>query len=339
MSSTDKDSNSTTKNTSDDDVIQSEVNDDVKIENEDEPEVIEKHKNNDDKDDKDDSPSDSSQSNEIVEEQSLHEKGNLQTKPTNTSTTNSTTNQESSLIDYFRNLFISSLQASSRFLLSWIGVPLGQRQVSYSKDLKSQTKRKREDLKGSGDDGPDDSAEDEEEDSPGLNGKRWRPDIVLQAVERFITNFWGEKDSNENIKDNENDENMNSFISSGGTEGTWNKRPDINFFSDSVVADINDVNDKGIKGTSTPQIFLEGEAAGNIFVFSAEKSEKDASGISLGHDATTEERSLSHLTFEEKQAYFAEQIKVQEEAAAKSKPLGHVDEKSNCLTVNGKEES
>ena len=149
------------------------------------------------------------------------------------------------MIDYFRNLFISSLQASSRFLLSWIGVPLGQRQVSYSKDLKSQTKRKREDLKGSGDDGPDDSAEDEEEDSPGLDGKRWRPDIVLQAVERFITNFWGEKDSNENIKNNENDENMNSFISSGGTEGTWNKRPDINFFSDSVVADINDVNDKG----------------------------------------------------------------------------------------------
>jgi len=337
MSSTDKDSNSTTKNTSDDDVIQSEVNDDVKIENEDEPEVIEKHKNNDDKDDKDDSPSDSSQSNEIVEEQSLHEKRNLQTKPTNTTTTNSTTNQESSLIDYFRNLFISSLQASSQFLLSWIGVPLGQRQVSYSKDLKSQTKRKREDLKGSGDDGPDDSAEDEEEDSPGLDGKRWRPDIVLQAVERFITNFWGEKDSNENIKDNENDENMNSFISSGGTEGTWNKRPDINFFSDSVVADINDVNDKGIKGTSTPQIFLEGEAAGNIFVFSAEKS--DYTGISLGHDVTTEERSLSHLTFEEKQAYFAEQIKVQEEAAAKSKPLGHVDEKSNCLTVNGKEES
>ena len=95
MSSTDKDSNSTTKNTSDDDVIQSEVNDDVKIENEDEPEVIEKHKNNDDKDDKDDSPSDSSQSNEIVEEQSLHEKGNLQTKPTNTSTTNSTTSTSS----------------------------------------------------------------------------------------------------------------------------------------------------------------------------------------------------------------------------------------------------
>ena len=84
---------------------------------------------------------------------------------------------------------------------------------------------------------------------------------------------------------------------------------------------------------------MEGEAAGNIFVFSAEKSERDASGISPGHDVTTEEKSLSHLTFEEKQAYFAQQIKVQEEAAARSKPTGHGNEKTNCLTVDGKDQS
>ena len=233
-------------------VKRSEVNDDEEnIPNDDEAEVTEKHENNDNEDDNQDSPLPSGpgqRDDELVKESSPKDERKLQTKTeAKTTNTKSTTKQqsESSLIDYFKNLLISSVHASSQYLLSWIGISSGQNQLKCSNDPKSQSKRKRDDLKESGDDGYDDSVEFEDEDSPGLEEKRWRPDIVLQAVERFITNFWGEKDSNENIKDNENDENMNSFISSGGNEGTWNKRPDINFFSDSVVADIHDVNDKG----------------------------------------------------------------------------------------------
>ena len=97
---------------------------------------------------------------------------------------------------------------------------------------------------------------------------------------------------------------------------------------------------QGIQGTSTPQIFLEGDNANSkIFVFSAEKSEKgDATGVS---NVTGEELSMSHLTFEEKQAYFAEQIKVQEAEALKSgskspMPSQRKLSNSNRLTVDGK---
>ena len=244
MTSTSTESNLTiSDNNSIDNVIQSEeAKDDDEIVNDDnvKPKVLKNHENSGIEDDKIDNLSNCSQSNERSEEFSPNVQRNLQTKAAIVK--KRTTNQESSMLDYVKNLFISSLHASSQFLLSWIGFPLGQRQIECSK---SQTKRKREDRKESGDDGLDDSAEYEDEDSPGLDEKRWRPDIVVQAVERFITSFWGEKDSNENIKDNENDENMNSFISSGGNEGTWNKRPDLNFFSDSIVSDIKDVNDKG----------------------------------------------------------------------------------------------
>lgn len=319
-------------------VLESETNDEISNVSENCDLEIEIEKIKDNKDGKNDIHDKSDPNEDSTNEISSKEDLNL---PERTSTSSKSSKEESSIsmIDYFKSLIVSSIHASSQFLLSWIGIPLGRSQVKYSTDQKSQIKRKRSDLKESGGPDHDDSVSYEEEDSPGLEEKRWRPDIVLQAVERFITTFWGEKDSNENIKDNDNDENMNSFISSSGNEGNWNKRPDLNFFSDSFVSDIKDVNDKGIKGTSTPQIFLEGEAAGNIFVFSAEKSERDASGISPGHDVTTEEKSLSHLTFEEKQAYFAQQIKVQEEAAARSKPTGHGDEKTNCLTVDGKDES
>ena len=47
---------------------------------------------------------------------------------------------------------------------------------------------------------------------------------------------------------------------------------------------------------------------------------------------------MSHLTFEEKQAFFAQQIKVQEEAANASVTKSPMPEKniSNRLTVEGK---
>jgi len=70
------------------------------------------------------------------------------------------------------------------------------------------------------------------EDLEEMKMKRWRPDHVYEAINEFVKKMWGEKDTNENIKEEDqsvagNDENMNSF----GTvqDGKWNKKPDINF--------------------------------------------------------------------------------------------------------------
>ena len=80
---------------------------------------------------------------------------------------------------------------------------------------------------------------------------------------------------------------------------------------------LNLVN-SGIHGTSTPCIVLNDntaadETAGSkVFVFSAEKSGQE--GEDNDDDAPA---SMSKLTFEEKQAYFTEQIKVQSAEALK----------------------
>merc|ERR1719300_2301739 len=53
------------------------------------------------------------------------------------------------------------------------------------------------------------------------------------------------ENENENQKD-DNDENMNSFVSAddyqtpGHGDNAWSKKPNFNFFSDSVIDDIND---------------------------------------------------------------------------------------------------
>ena len=115
-------------------------------------------------------------------------------------------------------------------------------------------------------------AEDEEnEDQPDEDQKRRRPDTVYEAVQQFINNLLGEKET----KDSE-DENMNtSSITYNTGEPNWNKKPDINFFSDSLVSSIHDMEQEGdIKTISTPQMFIEEEESGqkNVFIFSAEKS-------------------------------------------------------------------
>ena len=117
-------------------------------------------------------------------------------------------------------------------------------------------------------------AEDEEnEDQPDeeFDQKRRRPDTVYEAVQQFINNLLGEKET----KDSE-DENMNtSSITHNTGEPNWNKKPDINFFSDSIVSSIHDMEQEGdIRTTSTPQMFIEEEESGqkNVFIFSAEKS-------------------------------------------------------------------
>jgi len=72
------------------------------------------------------------------------------------------------------------------------------------------------------------------EDLEEMKMKRWRPDHVYEAINEFVKKMWGEKDTNENFKEEdpsaaENDENMNSFGSVH--DGKWNKKPDINFVS------------------------------------------------------------------------------------------------------------
>jgi len=193
---------------------------------------------------------------------------------------------------------VTGLVGSANFLFSL----LSSRKVLKTIENKNG-KRKRF---GSGGDDEDEEEEEQEEE---LEMKRWRPDKVYEAVQYFINNLLGEKDSNENIKTRREsqDENMNTNSVVIG-ETNWNKRPEINFFSDSFASSIHDIEENNaIKKTSTPQIYVEEEAASDVFVFSAEKNSATKN--------VEDDNSMSHSTFEEKQAYFKDQIQIQEAKA------------------------
>lgn len=137
---------------------------------------------------------------------------------------------------FITKFLYQTVQSMVEFFSSLLGLGLSKVNSDGSEDP-VHGKRKREDIvDGEEIETPDDS-------SVKLKKKRWRPDVVFQAVESFIASLWGAKDSNENLKPSENDENMNSFNT--GHEESWNKRPDINFFSDSIVSSIHDVGNHG----------------------------------------------------------------------------------------------
>jgi len=181
-----------------------------------------------------------------------------------------------------------------------------------------------------------------------LKMKKWRPDVVLLAVERFIYNLLGddgekETTENENNKD-ENDENMNSFVSAedvhspGGVsvsfsgDKAWSKRPNINFFSDSVIDDINDVDEEGDTSSapSPAEVGSLEKNAPKLFVFSADKQDKEdkeEKEVTDGEIEAGEDVISPFPTFEERQAYFAEQILIQEAEASKGRTKSESPEK------------
>ena len=147
-----------------------------------------------------------------------------------------TTGFDVSPLSFITQFLYQTVQSMFEFLSSLLGFGLSKVNSDGSEDT-AHGKRKREDIvDGEETEAPDDS-------SVKLKEKRWRPDVVFQAVENFIASLWGAKDSNENLKPSDNDENMNSFNT--GHEESWNKRPDINFFSDSIVSSIHDVGSHG----------------------------------------------------------------------------------------------
>merc|ERR1719219_1972250 len=206
-----------------------------------------------------------------------------------------------SVMGGLRTVAAAIFGSSANFLLSFFGskVKVG---ALKSVDSKKGKRKRLGETRG-------DSNDEENDDQPGeeLEQKRWRPDTVYESVQQFINNLLGEKDSSDTT--DSRDENMNTNLSTLNIgQQNWNKRPDINFFSDSFVSSIHDIELEGdIKTTSTPQIFIEEEESSqNVFIFSAEKSD------------SPRKTSLSHSTFEEKQAYFREQIKMQEMKASES---------------------
>jgi len=123
-------------------------------------------------------------------------------------------------------------------------------------------KRKRSDI---------DLADDVDEDHPDeenkeMELKKWRPDHVYEAINEFVKKMWGEKDSNENIKEDanipENDENMNF---AAVNHGKWNKKPDINFVPNNsigiknVVEAEDSIRDLTPKKAKENNILLDGE--------------------------------------------------------------------------------
>ena len=146
------------------------------------------------------------------------------------------------IFSFLTNIVSKSIRDTAEYLFSLARAVLGS-----SEDPQLNTaKRKRSDVAGN--DTMDTEEKEAEDEQADVKTKRWRPDAVFQAVEKFISNFWGERDSNENIKDEGNDENMNSFASNGGSgDGERIRRPDldINFFSDSIISSIDDLDSKG----------------------------------------------------------------------------------------------
>ena len=177
-------------------------------------------------------------------------------------------NQDQSFIWTIADIVISSVTITLNTLLGFIGLGRieSERERRVRALSKSFSKRKRcEKFKSETQDGKvDEDDVGDEYDDEDLDGscddddnvmelemKRWRPDGVFMAVERFISRMWGEKDSNENIKENDNDENMNSFASTPENatgDGNWSKKPNINFVSDSFISDINDMSNVQDKG-------------------------------------------------------------------------------------------
>ena len=207
-----------------------------------------------------------------------------------------------SLIGGLRTVAAGMFDSSANFLLSFFGA-----KVEALESVGNNTGKRKRLGESRGDTDEDDQLVEE------FDQKRWRPDSVYESVQQFINNLLGEKDVSAS---QDQDENMNSSSFSHNIgQQNWNKKPDINFFSDSVVSSIQDIELEGdIKTTSTPQIFIEGEENGpNVFIFSAEKSGSGSPAKSVADD-----NSLSHSTFEEKQAYFMDQIKMQEIKAKES---------------------
>ena len=214
-----------------------------------------------------------------------------------------------SIIVGVRRVAAGMFGSSANFLLSLFG---SQTRAVKSLENKKGKRKRLGETSGDGEtyDGGNDDQPMEE-----LEQKRWRPDTVYEAVQQFVNNLLGEKDTSDS---DSRDENMNTNVATYNIgRQNWNKRPDINFFSDSLVSSIHDIGLEGdIKTTSTPQIFIEEEESSspNVFIFSAEKSDSPDSP----KKNVADDNSLSHSTFEEKQAYFMDQIKMQEIKARES---------------------
>ena len=206
-----------------------------------------------------------------------------------------------SVIGGLRRVAAGVVGSSANFLLSLFRSKTGVVGALESADNKTGKRKRLGETRGDNDD----------QLGVEFDQKRWRPDTVYESVQQFINNLLvGEKDTKHG-----QDENMNtsSFTYNNIGQQNWNKRPDINFFSDSLTSSIHDIELEGdIKTTSTPQIFIEEEENGpNVFIFSAEKSGSPTKN-------EMDDNSLSRSTFEEKQAYFLDQIKMQEIKAKES---------------------
>ena len=207
-----------------------------------------------------------------------------------------------SVIEGLRTAAAGMLGTSVNFLLSFFGSKVGALKTEENK----KGKRKR-----MGEAREEGEVNDEGKPEEELDQKRWRPDTVYEAVQQFINNLLGEKDAS--VSDSR-DENMNTNLSTfNAGQQHWNQRPDINFFSDSFVSSIQDLEVEGdVKTTSTPQIFIEEEESSpKVFVFSAEKSDSPRK-----NDA--DDNSPSLVPFEEKKAFFMDQIKKEEMKARES---------------------
>merc|ERR1719186_1593718 len=151
--------------------------------------------------------------------------------------------------------------------------------------------------------------DDEDNEAPEKEMKRWRPDHVYEAFNDFVKKMWGDKDKNENIKDvdaHENDENMNSFASN---VGKWNKKPDINFVpnkiieiktveAENLIRDLTPkktkLKEENSKGTSEDKVGASEEKKIEIVLTQGSREEIEEVELNQSFDASMNKDHLGH---------------------------------------------
>ena len=139
--------------------------------------------------------------------------------------------QPPSVLDFVKDVVTETIQTSVWLATSFVKSIFGMGDTSSN----NRAKRKRP---GVG----DEDVSDEEDECEEGEIKRWRPDTVLQAVEKFIKAMWIQgREEKQESGENENSLSDNDAITSSSSKPGL----DINFISDSIVSDIHDVHGKG----------------------------------------------------------------------------------------------
>ena len=123
--------------------------------------------------------------------------------------------------------------------------------------------------------------------------KRWRGDGLYVSIQDFVTKMWGATDDNANVT---MVQEKVEEVGAAGDDAFWKQQPQLDFGAGKVQVQF---------GESTPSRTIQ------------DLNQNTRPAVTV-EDAEEQEEAL--MSFSEKQVYFAEQIRVEEAAAARVSP-------------------